>query len=660
MIIESVRVRNFRCIRDETLPLDKLTALIGSNGSGKSCFLKALAIFFSEENCNDEDFFANDVTNPIQISVTFNGLGKYELDEFISYVQNDRLTVTMVIEFPFGKNRIKYVGTRLANPDFNSIRNGGSATDVKTSFDELIKMPDYQILKTYIDGRASESKIKAALDRWEQENPTRLTPINDDGQFFGYRQVGGWRIEKYCKFVYIPASGDIDEIAVDGKKSPISILLDISVRNVLSNNKELNELVTRTEQEYNAIIASSMSKDLSDFNTLLSKTFSSFAPGNALDVKWNTENNLVINNPRADVRIVERGYSTNIQGAGDGSKRALIMTLLHHLAIVQPFENKDELMNVQADHGCEIRGRNDEINRGLIIAIEEPELFQHPGRQRNISKLLYRLSNECIMGVSNSNQIIFSTHSPILIDIDRFEQIRLVRKEVKGAKCGETVVASTTLKAVNEMILDSQQSLKTPNEYREKAQLSAFINPEVSEGFFSDLVVLVEGDEDRTALQCTAQRMGHDFDEMNIKIVPCGSKNSIPKAYAVFDSLTIPTYVLWDSDYSGQGTERINETLQRLVGADDIVPYPDSIEEQYSCFKENMTAVLEYEIPNYAGLIPSLTEKLGISRKRGGKNPLLIRSLFDEAYASDGKTAEAPETLKKIIDQIIKRRNQFN
>ena len=42
MIINSIRVQNFRCIRDETLPCEQLTALIGPNGSGKSSFLRAL------------------------------------------------------------------------------------------------------------------------------------------------------------------------------------------------------------------------------------------------------------------------------------------------------------------------------------------------------------------------------------------------------------------------------------------------------------------------------------------------------------------------------------------------------------------------------------------------------------------------------------------
>ncbi len=44
MIIESMCVKNFRSILDETLNFEQLTALVGANGSGKSSFLRALEL----------------------------------------------------------------------------------------------------------------------------------------------------------------------------------------------------------------------------------------------------------------------------------------------------------------------------------------------------------------------------------------------------------------------------------------------------------------------------------------------------------------------------------------------------------------------------------------------------------------------------------------
>ena len=47
MIIESMNVKNFRPILDETLDFEQLTALVGTNASGKSTFLRALELFYS-------------------------------------------------------------------------------------------------------------------------------------------------------------------------------------------------------------------------------------------------------------------------------------------------------------------------------------------------------------------------------------------------------------------------------------------------------------------------------------------------------------------------------------------------------------------------------------------------------------------------------------
>ena len=51
MILESVRVQNFRSIKDATLYCDKLTALVGANGSGKSSFLKAIEALLLFTSC---------------------------------------------------------------------------------------------------------------------------------------------------------------------------------------------------------------------------------------------------------------------------------------------------------------------------------------------------------------------------------------------------------------------------------------------------------------------------------------------------------------------------------------------------------------------------------------------------------------------------------
>jgi putative ATP-dependent endonuclease of OLD family len=56
MRLARLRMRNFRCYRDETaIDFEDITALVGGNGSGKSSVMDALDIFFNEGNPDKDD-----------------------------------------------------------------------------------------------------------------------------------------------------------------------------------------------------------------------------------------------------------------------------------------------------------------------------------------------------------------------------------------------------------------------------------------------------------------------------------------------------------------------------------------------------------------------------------------------------------------------------
>src|SRR5678816_3867861 len=59
----------------------------------------------------------------------------------------------------------------------------------------------------------------------------------------------------------------------------------------------------------------------------------------------------------------------------------------------------------------------------------------------------------------------------------------------------------------------------------------------MSEGFFADAVVLVEGEDDRAALLGTATHLGYDFDRVGLSIVTCGGKTCLDRPFVVFTNL---------------------------------------------------------------------------------------------------------------------------
>src|SRR5207248_11561117 len=59
--------------------------------------------------------------------------------------------------------------------------------------------------------------------------------------------------------------------------------------------------------------------------------------------------------------------------------------------------------------------------RGHVILIEEPELYLSPPSQRHLHTQLRRLA------ARGRNQVLYSTHSPVFLGVDRLDQLVLVR-----------------------------------------------------------------------------------------------------------------------------------------------------------------------------------------------------------------------------------------
>ena len=147
MIIKSIRIRSFRCIRDATLPCEQLTALVGPNGSGKSSFLRALALFYDvSARYTEEDFYAGDTGQDILITITFSDLTEEENKLFRKYVEGGELTVEKVLKWPPVRGSQKYYGTSLQNPEFDTFRLASSVKERKDAYEALRALEEYATL----------------------------------------------------------------------------------------------------------------------------------------------------------------------------------------------------------------------------------------------------------------------------------------------------------------------------------------------------------------------------------------------------------------------------------------------------------------------------------------------------------------------------------
>lgn len=90
MKIESVQIKNFRTLKDVTIPFDSVTTFIGPNGAGKSTVLHALDWYFNGKPAllteNDCSFGATD--EGIEVGVTFTDLTPKDREALGKYAPN--------------------------------------------------------------------------------------------------------------------------------------------------------------------------------------------------------------------------------------------------------------------------------------------------------------------------------------------------------------------------------------------------------------------------------------------------------------------------------------------------------------------------------------------------------------------------------------------
>src|SRR5581483_8199708 len=321
---------------------------------------------------------------------------------------------------------------------------------------------------------------------------------------------------------------------------------------------------------------------------------------------------------KADIRIIEDGYSSVITRTGHGLQRAFIMTMLQHLAKAQVSEplNTDPSGSPVTD----VKLPN------LVLAIEEPELYQHPNRQRHLAKILFQLANGKTPGVAEKTQVIYGTHSPFFVGLDRINNIRLLRKSVnQNDKPKVTHIVRTTLTEIAETIWKADGA--RGEKYTDITlipRLQTIMTPWMNEGFFADLVVLVEGEDDRAVILGAAQKLGHDFESKGFSVIPCGGKSSMDRPAAIFRHLGIPIYLVWDGDEGGGSSNpEENHRLLRLLGC-PVVDWPFEINDRFSCFKSNLETTLQEEIGQvlFDSLLSQEQIKFGISKKKHAiKNP---------------------------------------
>jgi hypothetical protein len=634
-----VRVQNFRSILDDALYCDKLTVLVGANGAGKSSFLKAIELFYgTAPKVDPNDFYDHDSSKEIVISITFGSLSEEESRLFSKYVQDGKFTVDRVFKWEDGKSTAKLYGSTLQNPAFTAFRTmvvEAGAKAARSKYEELRATAPYGQFPSWT---SLETAI-GTIERWEAENPQQCQRSRDNGQFFGFTQVAQGYLGRFTVLRYIQAVRDASSDSTDKGDSIISEIMELVVRSSIASRADIREFREQTNRSYAQLLNPTNISELRGLSESISQTLRVYVPDSRVEIDWQPQSELEIDLPKAEVKLVEDEYASTVGRTGHGLQRAFIMTLLQVLADAQTKTNTD--------------GASGRLPH-LLLMIEEPELYQHPDRQRHLANVLKRLSEgDASGGVAAATQVIYSTHSPHFVSVERFDKIRLLRK--KANEAGHPKITKVS-KADPHVVATRLAELygTQPTNFGLDAiawRLQTIMTPWMNEGFFARLVVLVEGEEDRSAILEVARLMGHELESMGVSVIPCFGKANLDRPTVVFQSLGIPVYAIWDNDRGKPLEATVNRRLLRLFGYAEE-DYPACAEAKIACIEGELESSIKRSlgVTRYEELFAECIADFDVDRaRRVEKNPIILREIIRRATTSGTHCTEIEQVVSRIV-----------
>lgn len=388
MKLKEIRIKNFRCYKDEiAIPLSSLSALIARNDVGKSSILDALNAFFNLDKLESGDR-STGLSNSDDITITciFDEMPSELLidsDNLISPANEYLLNSDSLLE-------IKKVYSGAA-PKCESVYLS-SVHPTAENFDDLFTLTVAQLrtrartLNVSLEeiNETIKSAIRHAI--WSSvprnELSTQLVDLEIKSKIWKPLQNV---LPLFQLFKSDRPSSDQDAEAQD----PIKFAIREALR---EKNEELERIGEHVKNQVEEVTKNTIEKIKEmdpDLASQLDPKFSKFNWGKVFSVSLTNEDQIPLNK------------------RGSGVRR---------LFLINFFRAKAEQL------------ANDRDVHDVIFAIEEPETSQHPNNQILLLDALKELSLE------PNNQVIFTTHNPVLAGRVDNDSIHFIEKEAGGTR----------------------------------------------------------------------------------------------------------------------------------------------------------------------------------------------------------------------------------
>jgi len=171
-----------------------------------------------------------------------------------------------------------------------------------------------------------------------------------------------------------------------------------------------------------------------------------------------------------------------------------------------------------------LQSQSDTNRKEYLLLFEEPELFLHPKSTYLLREEIYHLSD------NSPFQILCATHNPQMIDISK-PHSSLVRVTKDADEHTETHQVG--------------HSIFMDEENKDFIQMINRFNPNVCETFYSNKVIIVEGDTEAVVFR---ELLKLKYPTSDYYVLNSGSKTNIPFFQKTLNHFMIPYVIVHDSD----------------------------------------------------------------------------------------------------------------
>ena len=516
MKIVQLHVENYRGLRDVLLPMSRFGCVIGENNAGKSSVLQAL-VEVTFEDITDEDLGRLEAEHRTKISAE---------------LKHGRLVLVRRYEKP-GKGQLRLVSLapneeRFVEANIDGLIKGKKDGELR----EIVAQQYPEVATTLPEGaRLTQTVVRERIAAYVATMPDSAKSPADLPIPTGIdRSI----VALLPECIYIPAVKDLGDEVKTSQSSSFGKLIKILLDEISSKLNDVEAMFARLNRIFNIEYADDGTPQDNRLKEVqkIEQTIGHFLRESFPQVSIRLEIpppelSSVLTSARI---IADDGVEGSFDSKGDGLRRSLTFAILR--AYVELKKDGAFSGEVVARHA-----------RPYMLLFEEPELYLYPKAQQQLF--------EALVLFSQSNFVLVSTHSPT------FFGPRATQTFVKLVKKRDPLLSSKPFTHAYHVDVNSLSA-------RDQFQIICHENNNAA--FFSDRVLLVEGDSDFIVVRelSAALKADWSFAKHPIALAKINGKGSIARYREFFQKFDVSVAVLADLDVVVAGFEKLGADKQTV------------------------------------------------------------------------------------------------